>query len=166
MAFVHSGQEAVIPGEIVPKTVADILTAAADLIEPEGRWTQGEQARNKRGQRVSDSACNAVCFCASGAIWRAARRAGITGLSSPNGKAIDEAHRALSEIVNRPSHAMSVPDWNDRPTRTQGEVVAALRAAAEKARTAAETGSVGTSGASEPKASTPQSNAAKEPGDE
>ena len=116
--------------------VATVLNAAADLIEPEGAWTQGEQARNRRGQRVADSAPNAVCFCASGAIWKAAQRLKVRSLSGQNGFIINEAHVALSRTVNAPNHAMSVPDWNDAPERTQAEVVAALRQAAQRAKEA------------------------------
>lgn len=115
---------------------SEVLSKAADLIEPEGAWTQGAQARNKRGQRVADSAKNAVCFCASGAIWRAARKAGVAGLSSSGGSIINDAHVALSTVINGRSLSARIPDWNDAPERTQAEVVAALRQAAAKAREA------------------------------
>ena len=48
MTLVHSPSAHTQPGSA--KTVADILTAAADLIEPEGAWTQYQWARNAAGR--------------------------------------------------------------------------------------------------------------------
>lgn len=107
-----------------PTTASTVLSAAADLIDATG-WTQGELARNQDGDGVIESSPDAVCFCASGAVWRASdsiadfrRRDAVAG----------RALRALSSMVG------VVPDWNDAPNRTQSEVVTALRQAAEKAR--------------------------------
>jgi hypothetical protein len=56
----------------VSKTVSEILSAAADLIEPEGAWTKGQFARDKEGFYSAASGRKAVCWCALGAIKRTA----------------------------------------------------------------------------------------------
>jgi hypothetical protein len=104
-------------------TVADILERAADLIEPEGKWTQQFYARDASGSRVPEYTANAVCWCASGAILRTAGDWTSTECGA--------AHRFLVSAVGA-----SIPEWNDAPGRTQAEVVSALREAAAKAREA------------------------------
>jgi hypothetical protein len=95
------------------KTVSEILFAAADLIEPEGAWTQRRFGSREAG-----------CYCIMGALHQHRWDAGLE---------FDDGVRApalylegfLGEIV---AH------WNDARGRTQAEVVAKLREAAEKAR--------------------------------
>lgn len=134
MTLVHSADQVIgsIPTEQAALSVADVLDRAADLIEPEGAWTQGAPARTAGGRGTDSGDREAVCFCAIGAI----NRAGYWDwpLTSACWKAVEDTTVGLAK-------------WNDAPERTQAEVVAALRAAAEKARTAS---SVGTSNASEP----------------
>jgi hypothetical protein len=108
-------------------TVAEVLRKAADLIEPEGKWTRRAFSRNANG--VAEDGCdrwsaNPVCFCALGAIAQAA------GMESPDGVWITPAARALEALI---SPDLSVAGWNDAPERTQAEVVAALRKAADLA---------------------------------
>ena len=104
------------------KTVADILTAAADLIEPEGRWTQGAFARTGKGRVIGPCEKAAECFCGIGAIYRVG---GVGHLS-------DAAMAELDRYARRRRHDMFA-GWNDTEGRTQAEVVAALRASAAKA---------------------------------
>jgi hypothetical protein len=52
-------------------TAIDVLKKARDILEPEGAWTKGEYARGVNHERVSIKNKDAVCFCASGAIYRA-----------------------------------------------------------------------------------------------
>jgi len=111
------------------KTVADILTEAADLIEPEGAWTQGSWWLTNSGKPTM-TARYAACMCVEGAI---AKAAGI----APNRVYAHPAGIALMDVV---PNNWELPEWNDAPERTQAEVVAALRAAAEKARTASSVG--------------------------
>lgn len=82
----------------------------------------------------------AVCWCVLGATEK---------VDPDNSAAADEY---LSRYLGR-----TVGDWNDAPERTQAEVVAALRAAAEKARTAS---AVGIGAADEPKTPTEQAEGA------
>ena len=95
--------------------VAAVLLAAADLIEPEGRWVQVSFASDRHGLEVGVKSPYAVCFCALGAIQRVAQ------------DTVDEgpAYAALKRVVRGP-----ISNWNDADGRTQAEVVAALRAAA------------------------------------
>jgi hypothetical protein len=104
---------------------SDILSAAADLIEPEGRWTQKQCGRGASGRPVN-FVSKATCFCAVGAI---AAAAGAVKFDDGDG-APDEVVNALRVEVN----CWHIPTWNDAPNRTQSEVVTALRQAAEKAR--------------------------------
>lgn len=120
MTMVHSAQEGSIPTEQAALSVADILDRAADLIEPEGAWIQGDWALDAEGNAAGYH--GGVCWCADGAILQVAH-------SIPGGP--DEAWEAFTDAVG-----VSLIGFNDAPGRTQAEVVAALRAAAEKARQA------------------------------
>jgi hypothetical protein len=61
----------------------------------------------------------AVCWCALGAIRR------VVG---PSGHVTD-----AWDALRASAHVVSIVDWNDAPSRTQAEVVAAFREAAAKA---------------------------------
>lgn len=106
------------------KTVSEILFAAADLIEPEGAWTQRAIARDRKGL-IAIGEGTAVCWCAIGAIikvggaWEAIERT--------------EKLLALPDAA-RVGDLRPLAAFNDAPERTQEEVVAKLREAAERAR--------------------------------
>lgn len=104
-------------------SAADILEKAADLIEPEGAWTRFVFARDASGRRVSEQDPSATCWCAAGAIT-------VTAGGGFFGEGAWKARSALLEALG----AGIIPNWNDAPDRTQAEVVAKLREAAEKAR--------------------------------
>jgi hypothetical protein len=89
-------------------SVAEVLDAAADLIEPEGAWTQGEWG--------SDG-----CWCLDGALMAA--------------KGSCQTWPELEAVRNAigPECETAI-GWNDAPERTQAEVVAKLREAAAKAK--------------------------------
>jgi hypothetical protein len=106
--------------EEVVSDIADILEKAADLIEPEGAWLQGQYAKDDRGNFAAPEASYAVCWCAVGALQRASR----LDLNGYFGAADTLADHVQSHVVV----------WNDAPERTQTEVVAKLREAAAKAR--------------------------------
>lgn len=130
--MVHFPSENTQPGSA--KTVADILTAAADLIDKPGAWTQYQWARNAAGQPVG-VLDGAVCWDIAGAIVRVAPD--YSGIAF-------SLDAALKDTVGK-----SMSGWNDAPGRTQSEAVAALRAAAVKARTPAADTQVGTGGEAE-----------------
>lgn len=102
--------------------IADILDRAADLIEPEGAWTQKANARDRDGKTTGALSGNAVCFCMAGAVIR------VSGGDYPK--------EAVMAVLPKPNSLFH--DWlvafNDAPGRTQSDVVAKLREAAAKAR--------------------------------
>lgn len=98
-------------------TVAEVLERAADLIEPEGRWVKGELAKYNPDGFVCGCAMGAILDVPSDAIWDAL--------------AFIEA--GLPQT--RPGGLRPIAAWNDAPERTQAEVVAKLREAAQLART-------------------------------
>ena len=96
--------------------VADILDRAADLIEPEGRWVQGNLFRLAGGKEI--------CWCAYGAI--------LHTRSAHSEEAAELIERDLPKTS--PGGLRPIAAWNDAPERTQAEVVAKLREAANLAR--------------------------------
>lgn len=99
----------------------DLILAAADLIEGEGRWTQGYTARNEYGQPVSNGHMEAVCWCAIGALRR------VSG--EENLENIVAVKLGLNcSPIGKP-HPLAA--FNDAENRSQSEVVSALRRAAE-----------------------------------
>lgn len=91
------------------RSVADVLDAAADLLSKPGAWTQGEYV-----------GINGDCWCALGAIRR------FTGSEND--------FSAPGQALRRVIKFDSIADWNDEPGRSQFEVVAAFREAAQASR--------------------------------
>ena len=118
------------------QSVAEVLERAADLIEPDGRWTRGAFSRNADGSADLDdealAASEPVCWCGLGAIAQTLRVDSLKGRlwSRLDTGLTGQAYRLLNEVVGT-----DFPDWNDAPERTQAEVVAKLREAAALART-------------------------------
>jgi hypothetical protein len=101
--------------------VADVLDRAADLLTPEGAWTQGYSARDANGSPVFVDDKSAVCFCMWGAIAK------VTGdLSAQDRRPI----RAITKPLGWAATPDNLGRFNDTPGRTQAEVVAKLREAA------------------------------------
>jgi hypothetical protein len=97
---------------------SEVLAKAADLIEPEGRWTQHYLARVRpNGNAIGPHQANAQCWCAIGALDRAGAEA--TTLSYRT--AVDYLSQAIGQ------EAGAIAQFNDAPERTQAEVVKALR---------------------------------------
>lgn len=103
---------------------SEILSAAADLIEPEGAWTQGANARlrNALGQPTGASDPKAACWCAFGAMLRKTSAPSLNPFYAATGYA--------EKVID----GVNLRCWNDEKGRTQAEVVSALRKAAELAR--------------------------------
>jgi hypothetical protein len=108
-------------GALLPSQVLD---KAADLIEPEGAWTQGHGARTAAGRPTGPTDEDAQCWCLFGAICRI------------DGNDADEADisRFVQRALRTDGDISRMFDWNDSDDRTQAEVVSALRKAAELAR--------------------------------
>lgn len=85
-------------------TTREILVKARALVER--GWVQGRFSRMKRGKE---------CFCAVGAICRAAGEA-------------QACHRlgALKAVEDEIPQELLLSQWNDAPGRTQAEVLAAF----------------------------------------
>lgn len=98
--------------------VAEVLNKAADLIEPPFKWTQGHFARASNNCPIGPLEDNAVCWCVSGAIQKI------------EGRVSHEAWNAFDAYCRKRGFR-HMADFND--TKTQAEVVAALRDAASKA---------------------------------
>jgi hypothetical protein len=92
-------------------TTLEILKAARAKIADKKNWTQGELGRDANGNPVTDAsllASQAVCFCASGALF-------LAGASEDG---IDVWH-----VLSR-SMGCFVPKFND--SHTHAEVLAAF----------------------------------------
>ncbi|GAA0729863.1 DUF6197 family protein [Sphingomonas japonica] len=103
-------------------TVAEVLDRAADLIEPQGAWTQYYYALDAYG-RETYYAKEATCFCALGAI-------SVACGAEPSEEEGTGPQKLLWKLIG----AVPISEWNDAPERTQAEVVAKLREAAALAR--------------------------------
>lgn len=102
------------PSKTPHQTPADVLNAAADLLEKPGAWTQGAWKRGKSGREVRIYSPFAVSFSVLGAIDHV-------------GGGFNSAIHALKHLIGWDIH---LQDWNDQSERTQAEVVAKLREAA------------------------------------
>lgn len=100
-------------------SVAEVLNRAADLLTPEGAWTQGAGARDRDGRALVAPHPNAVCWCAFGAI------AQVGGDNPDCTSVVYRASRLLDH-----DQKLDIIEWQDKHGRTQAEVVAALRSAA------------------------------------
>lgn len=103
---------------------SEVLSRAADLIEPEGAWCQGGASNAPNREAL---AADATAWCGWGAIARAM-----------NSEATHRVFTYLDRATGGPSAIASPSKWgqsfNDAPDRTQAEVVAALRKASDLAR--------------------------------
>jgi hypothetical protein len=104
--------------------VADVLDAAADLIENVGHC---------KGKAVASRGNVAVAYCALGALGGAVVVAG-SGISLYPLYA-DARKALLVEIWGNPLRAYSdIASWNDKPERTAAEVIDTFRRAAKDLR--------------------------------
>ena len=99
-------------------TTKEILIAArAKLAQG---WTQGWYAKNKQGQHLSVHSPDATCWCSIGAL---------IAVSGPTDD-FSACERLLNEVVSD----NGIVTFNDRPWRTQAEVLAAFDKAIEASR--------------------------------
>lgn len=105
---------------------SEILSAAAEKLEPFGAWTTGATARAgspllgnlRRVVRSTDG--DATCWCLIGAVEA------IGGMGKPE---VWGDHGAVDYL--RIVTGMSVSGWNDARGRTKAQVISALRQAAK-----------------------------------
>ena len=100
--------------------VAADLRAAADVLERDG-WTQGSYTDDNG------------CYCAAGAVLKAMRYDLSEG--GDYMRAVEAFEAVLRQVLRAGSSAPegAVIAWNDAAGRTAAEVIAALRAAADRA---------------------------------
>lgn len=96
-----------------------VLETAATIVLMPKAWTQGYLARDESGCAVDFESSYAACFCAAGAIQRAALE--LNGNHEDAKLAIYAANR---KVPNGITH------YNDAPGRTAHEVAAILLKAA------------------------------------
>lgn len=100
---------------------SELLTCAADLLEKPGAWCQGAMARDVRGESVSPTDPDAVCFCLVGAIRKCENN-------------ITLSEYLVKEYIKPAVHQhwkyQMATGFNDSRKRTQQQVVGILRKAA------------------------------------
>lgn len=77
-----------------------------ELFSQKGTWTQGAEARNINGERVSSNSTTAVCFCLLGAVNRCYQNK-------------EDYHRVNARLRTK---LRTIIGWNDHPGRTQHDV--------------------------------------------
>lgn len=110
----------------------DLLRNAAALVEL--GWTQNVAARDAQQKKVSSIDERAVCWCARGALSRAAaslRESGATKRRFEEFGAESRAVRALREQLFDHGAALDIVSWNDDTQRTQSEIAGTLRKTAD-----------------------------------
>lgn len=105
--------------------VSEVLDRAAGLAAREDGWCQHRFGPMDDG-RAYRGLPNPNANCLAGCLGRAAHLCGLTR----TGLEFDQAHKALRSVIKM----NSIATWNDEEGRTQAEVVAALRKAADLAR--------------------------------
>lgn len=100
-------------------TPSEVLNTAADLLSAPGSWIQGAYARHANGNVIGARSTNATCFCVDGVIQH---------VTVDDFTSYFAACDRLTQVVGD-----NIINWNDDPSRTQAEVVVALREAAAAA---------------------------------
>jgi hypothetical protein len=107
-------------------TTLEILREAYKLIEKPKHWTQYVHARGSLGEAVSPGSDLAVCFCAAGAIVRAAMKM-YPNQSLPYYIIRYEVDRDIQQSIKELKYDLGQPlsEFND--TRSHADVLAAFR---------------------------------------
>lgn len=100
-------------------TALDVLRAARERLTPDGAWTQGYGARDANGKPIDPKSPRAVCWCLIGALAAAG--------------AEEKQIFYAAQWLTTAGSWNTLPRWNDDPSRTQAEVLAAFDAAIEAA---------------------------------
>lgn len=103
-------------------TTLEILIAARALIDEPEKWCQGMNAVDADGNQVWGTDPRAKARCGSGALYNVYRADVEDG---------QKAWDILADVVGG-----LFSNWQDEPSRTHAEVLAAWNAAIAKARTA------------------------------
>lgn len=98
--------------------VSELLIAGKKILCETG-WCQGNFAKDRRGRSVPTMSKSATCFCAMGAVNRAAFAAQPDREFSLRWK----AEQYLDSIAQRDPAYMGIVSFNDSPDTTRDEVV-------------------------------------------
>ena len=119
------------------KTASQILLDTANLLEEEGRWTQGNYFRRNKGERgCSMCAHGAIAYCNDNTLPNLDRsfqcdvinrnlNAAINYQASDGLTPVQLAHRAALDI------GLTI-DFNDQSATTKQQVIVKLREAAQQ----------------------------------
>lgn len=92
-----------------------LLTKAKELIQDPKNWIKGTLAANAKGVHVAVGSRSACCFCALGALTRAAQRqSGLTKFRAGN---------VLSTAACELGAGASVTSFNDRKRTTHADIM-------------------------------------------
>jgi hypothetical protein len=106
-----------------PTSAKDVLVAARHILENPDHWTKGCFARTAGGGEVDAEDAVAKSFCVHGAIIAAA-----------GGFDVPFRNEALNLLRTAASPSSGFPGgWNDAPSRTHADVLAAFDRAIESA---------------------------------
>jgi hypothetical protein len=108
---------------ISPSEIRQVLERAAELLEPEGAWCQGNGAVNAHGHATPSVDDGATARCLAGALNRAA-------YEMPG--SLDLYPRVIRLLTRRLGYEGVTAEirlyrWNDDRKRIQAEVLALLR---------------------------------------
>jgi len=106
-------------------TPKEILIAAREIVTEPEHWTRGHYAASARGDMTVVTSCEAVCFCAVGAIRRAVWEDGDENIAN--------AKMAVGQLCRKVGLAgeITLVSWNDAKGRTHAEVLALFDKAIE-----------------------------------
>jgi len=108
--------------------IAGVLNKAVGYLER--GWCRVDFARDVLGQSLYSSDGRAVCWCAVGAVQRAALFMDTYNAHQVVEDACGEVCKVLGLIKDsylRGSFQSTLSSWNDKPERTQEEVVAIFK---------------------------------------
>ena len=106
-----------------------VLKHALETLRDPARWTQGEYARNAKGDGLENpKASSAVCFCSQGAILRAPHA--DVAVEYPFGRVFHVFYKVYG-VVQTVIGGTNISAWNDAPERTHAEVLAVFEKAIE-----------------------------------
>jgi hypothetical protein len=99
----------------------ETLTKARELLTARERWTKGHFARTAKDERCQYDDPKAACWCLAGAIARV-----IPGKGNESELLYDDVYDILTDALRAGREEGPFIQWNDRPERTHGDVLALL----------------------------------------
>ena len=132
--------------ELIENGTLEIIIYAACVLERAAEycgtgWCQHVMGRDENRKPSGATGVTTICWCASGALICARHRIVGTAARAALWNGVDwESMRALERAIRARWPAYDdhigdlIPTWNDKPERTQAEVVATLGAAAQELR--------------------------------